>query len=352
MTLPSFPIATTSIGTDQPPFVIAEMSGNHNQSLDRAIAIVDAAADAGAHAVKLQTYTADTMTLDVDRDEFKILDPESLWFGRRLHELYREAATPWDWHDAIFAHAKSRGIIAFSSPFDETAVDFLETLDAPAYKIASFELTDLPLIAKTAATGKPLVMSTGMATLAEIDQAIECAREHGCGDLVLLKCTSNYPATPESTNLRTIEHLRDSFGVQVGLSDHTGGIGAAVAAVAMGATVIEKHFTLRRADGGVDSAFSLEPNELKSLVVETERAWQALGEIRYGSAGPQQKSLIFRRSIFVTRDVEKGEVVGPDCLRIVRPGHGLTPKNWSRVCGRTTNRKLTRGEPTNWDMFV
>tara|TARA_A100001391_G_scaffold63363_1_gene39409 strand:+ start:943 stop:2001 length:1059 start_codon:yes stop_codon:yes gene_type:complete len=352
MSMPSVQIATTSINEKQPPFVIAEMSGNHNQSLDRALAIVDAAADAGAHAIKLQTYTADTMTLDVDRDEFKILDPESLWFGRRLHELYQEAATPWDWHQAIFDHAKKRGIIAFSSPFDETAVDFLETLDAPAYKIASFELTDLPLIAKTAATGKPLIMSTGMATLAEIHQAVECAREHGSGELVLLKCTSNYPATPESTNLHTIPHLRDSFGTQVGLSDHTGGIGAAVAAVALGATVIEKHFTLRRADGGVDSAFSLEPEELNSLVVETERAWQALGEIRYGSDGPQQKSLMFRRSIFISEDVEEGESVGPHCLRIVRPGHGLTPKDWALVCGRTAKRKLTRGEPTNWEMFV
>lgn len=352
MSLSNIQIAQTSIGADQPPFVIAEMSGNHNQSLERALSIVDSAADAGAHAIKLQTYTADTMTLDVDRDEFKILDKDSLWFGRRLHELYREAATPWDWHEAIFDRAKSHGMIAFSSPFDETAVDFLESLAAPAYKIASFELTDLPLIAKTAATGKPLIMSTGMATLAEIHEAVLCASLHGCRELILLKCTSNYPSTPESTNLRTIPHLRDSFGVQVGLSDHTGGIGAAVAAIAMGATVIEKHFTLRRADGGVDSAFSLEPEEMRNLVIETKRAWQALGEIRYGSAGPQQKSLMFRRSIFITHDVREGEIVGPHCLRIVRPGHGLPPRDWSRVCGRTAQRKLTRGEPTTWDMFV
>ncbi|MEM8668240.1 MAG: pseudaminic acid synthase [Planctomycetota bacterium] len=345
-------IGTRSIGPDQPPFVIAEMSGNHNQSLERALSIVDAAADAGAHAIKLQTYTADTMTLDVDRAEFKITDPNSLWNGRRLHDLYQEAHTPWDWHAQIFQHATDRGIVAFSSPFDHTAVDFLESLDAPAYKIASFELTDLPLIRKAAATGKPLIMSTGMATLAEIHQAVDTARDGGCEDLVLLKCTSSYPATPESTNLLTIPHLRDCFHTQVGLSDHTGGIGAAVASTALGATVIEKHFTLSRAEGGVDAAFSLEPEELRSLVIETERAWQALGSVQYGPTGAQKKSLVFRRSIFITEDVARGTVLRPSQMRILRPGHGLAPGCWESVCGRTASRDLKRGEPTDWDMFV
>jgi len=345
-------IADRAIGPACPPFVIAEMSGNHNQSLERAFEIVDAAAAAGAHAIKLQTYTADTMTLDVDRDEFRILDSGSLWHGRHLHELYEEAHTPWDWHSPIFERAQQRGMIAFSSPFDESAIEFLESLNAPAYKIASFELTDLRLIATAARTGKPLVMSTGMASLAEIQHAVDCARQHGCQQIVLLKCTSTYPATPESTNLQTIPHLRDCFQTQVGLSDHTAGVGAAVAAVALGATVIEKHFTLSRADGGVDSAFSLEPDELKALVVESERAWQAMGEIQYGATGGQQKSLMFRRSIFISADVAAGEVVQPSHIRIIRPGHGLAPSLWDRVCGRTASRDLKRGEPTDWDMFV
>jgi len=352
MTLPLLKIADRPIGPDHPPFVIAEMSGNHNQSLDRALAIVDAAAEAGAHAIKLQTYTADTMTLDVDREEFRINDPQSLWFGRQLHELYQEASTPWDWHGPIFQRASDRGLIAFSSPFDETAVDFLQSLEAPAYKIASFELTDLPLIRCAARTGKPLIMSTGMATLAEIHDAVQTARDCGNDQLVLLKCTSTYPATPESTNLQTIPHLQQSFQTHVGLSDHTGGIGAAVASVAVGASVIEKHFTLRRDDGGVDSAFSIEPNELQSLVIETERAWQALGDVAYGPTGAQKKSLLFRRSIFVTCPVSAGQVVRPEDLKIVRPGHGLPPAMWDRVCGRTANRDLSRGEPTDWEMFV
>ncbi len=352
MTTAAIQIEGRWIGPNHPPLVIAEMSGNHNQSLERALEIVDAAADSGAHALKLQTYTADTMTLDVDRDEFKISDSDSLWHGRHLHELYQEAHTPWDWHGSIFERARQRGLIVFSSPFDESSIDFLESLKVPAYKIASFELTDLPLIARAAQTGKPLIISTGMASLGEIQDAVQCARQNGGEQLVLLKCTSTYPATPESTNLLTIPHLRQCFQTQVGLSDHTAGIGAAVAAVALGATLLEKHFTLSRADGGVDAAFSLEPDELKSLVLESERAWKAMGQVQYGATGVQQKSLMFRRSIFVTADVAAGEVVQPSHLRILRPGHGLAPGLWNQVCGSTAGRDLKRGEPTNWEMFV
>lgn len=280
----SITIGNRQVGQDHPPFVIAEMSGNHNQSLDRALAIVEAAAKAGAHALKLQTYTADTMTLDIDEGEFYIEDPNSLWKGASLHKLYQLAHTPWEWHAPIFKRANELGMLAFSTPFDESAVDFLESLDVPCYKIASFENTDLPLIRKVAATGKPMIISTGMASVAELDESVRTAREAGCKDLILLKCTSTYPATPENTNIRTIPHLRDLFGTEVGLSDHTMGTGVSVASVALGATVIEKHFTLSRAEGGVDSAFSMEPAEMASLVLESERAWQALGRITYGAA--------------------------------------------------------------------
>ena len=275
-------IVDREIGFNAQPYLIAEMSGNHNQSLERALAIVDAAADAGADAIKLQTYTADTMTLDVHSSEFVIEDKQSLWAGRQLYELYQEAHTPWEWHKPIMERAASRGLHCFSTPFDATAVDFLESLEVPAYKIASFECTDLPLIRKVAKTGKPMIISTGMANAAEIDEAVRAAREAGCEHLVLLKCTSTYPATPENTNIRTIPNLRETFGCEVGLSDHTMGIGAAVASVAMGAAMIEKHFTLRRSDGGVDSAFSLEPEEFRMLRIETERAWQSLGRVAYG----------------------------------------------------------------------
>jgi pseudaminic acid synthase len=285
------------IGPGHPPFVIAEMSGNHNQSLERALAIVEAAAQSGAHAIKLQTYTADTMTLDARGGSFEINDPNSLWSGQNLHDLYKKAYTPWEWHAPIMERARALGLICFSSPFDETAVDFLEELDAPAYKIASFENNHLPLIAKAAATQKPLIISTGMATLAELEMAVGTAREAGCKKLILLKCTSTYPATPENTNISTIPHLKHLFDVEVGLSDHTMGVGVAVASVALGASVIEKHFTLARADGGVDSAFSLEPEEMSALVVEAERAWQALGQVRYGPTQAERKSLIMTRKL-------------------------------------------------------
>lgn len=342
-------IGGRSIGPEAPPLVIAEMSGNHNQSLDRALAIVEAAAAAGAHALKIQTYTADTMTLDMDQGEFAITDPNSLWAGKSLYKLYQEAYTPWEWHEPIFRRARELGLIAFSTPFDETAVDFLESMDVPCYKIASFENTDLPLIRKAAATGKPMIVSTGMATAAELDECVRTARAAGCRDLVLLKCTSTYPASPENTHLRTIPHMRELFQCEVGLSDHTGGVGAAVAAVALGATVVEKHFTLARADGGVDAAFSLEPAELASLVVETERAWRALGQVHYGPTAAETKSLVFRRSLYAVRDIAAGEPFSHDNVRPIRPGLGLPPKYLERLIGKPARRALPRGTPLRWE---
>ncbi|GAM09645.1 pseudaminic acid synthase [Geobacter sp. OR-1] len=345
-----FGIGDRQIGVRHPPFVIAEMSGNHNQSLDRALAIVDAAAAAGAHALKLQTYTADTITLDVHEGEFFISDDKSLWKGESLHSLYQQAYTPWEWHAPIFERCREKGLLCFSTPFDETAVDFLEHLGVPAYKIASFENIHLPLIRKAAATGKPMIMSTGMASLAELDEAVQAARDAGCSDLVLLKCTSSYPSTPEFSNLRTIPHLRELFKVEVGLSDHTMGVGAAVAAVALGATVIEKHFTLSRADGGVDSVFSLEPAEMQALVVETERAWQALGVVSYGPSEKEQGSLKFRRSLYVAADMAAGEAFTPENLRIVRPGYGLPPKFFDLIMGRKITVDAKKGTPVTWDL--
>lgn len=343
-------IAGRRIGPNAPPFVIAEMSGNHNQSLERALAIVDAAADAGAHALKIQTYTSDTMTLNLDEREFRITDPKSPWHGRSLYDLYGEASTPWEWHGPIFNRARERGIIAFSTPFDASSVDFLESLDVPAYKIASFENTDLPLIRKAAATGKPLIISTGMATLAELDETVRAVREAGGPDLVLLKCTSTYPATPEHSNLRTLPHLRELFGCEVGLSDHTMGTGVSVASVALGAAVIEKHFTLARADGGVDSTFSLEPSELRVLVAETERAWQSLGGVTYGPTAAERSSLQFRRSLYVTADLKAGDVLTTDNVRAIRPGLGLSPKELERVLGRRVTRDVVRGTPLTWEV--
>jgi pseudaminic acid synthase len=342
-------IAHHTIGPAYRPFIIAEMSGNHNQSLERALAIVDAAAQAGAHALKIQTYTADTMTLDLASGEFLINDANSLWAGKTLHQLYAEAHTPWAWHAPIFERARALGLIAFSTPFDETAVDFLETLKVPCYKIASFELTDLPLIRKVAATGKPMIVSTGMSTTAEIDETVRAARDAGCRDLILLKCTSTYPASPQNTHLRTIPNLRQWSGCEVGLSDHTMGIGAAIAAVALGASVIEKHFTLCRADGGVDSAFSLEPDELRALVVETENAWQALGQIHYGASRDETKSLIFRRSLYAALNISAGEPFTPHNVRAIRPGLGLPPKYLERLLGKTARRDIARGTPITWD---
>ena len=334
------------------PFIIAEMSGNHNQSLDRALEIVEAAANAGANAIKLQTYTPDTMTLNSDQGEFVINDHTSLWVGQSVHKLYEQAQTPWEWHGPIMDRARECGIDCFSSPFDESAVDFLEVLNVSAYKISSFECIDLPLIRKAASTGKPMIISTGMATIQEIGEAVEAAQSAGCQDLVLLKCTSTYPASPEDTNLRTISHMRELFGCEVGLSDHTMGIGTSVAAVAFGATVIEKHFTLSRADGGVDAAFSLEPHELSALVVETERAWQALGQVRYGPTETEIKARLRRRSLYIAKDMKAGDLLTPDTLRRIRPGHGLAPKYYDQLLGKQVTKDVIAGTPMNWDLVL
>ncbi len=338
------------IGPDHEPFIIAEMSGNHNQSLERALAIVDAAADAGADALKIQTYTADTMTLDLQESEFRIDDPSSLWRGKSLYKLYQEAYTPWEWHEVIFDRCRSRGLIGFSTPFDVTAVDFLESLNVPLYKVASFENTDLPLIRRIAATGKPMVISTGMATVAELDETVRTARQAGCADIVLLKCTSSYPATPENTNIRTIPHMRELFDVQVGLSDHTLGIGVALASVALGAAVIEKHFTLNRSEGGVDAAFSLEPSEFKQLVCESKRARQGLGEVSYGATETEKRSLQFRRSLYVVKDMHEGERFTPENLREIRPGFGLPPRYYDVILGKRVGKDVKRGTPVTWDV--
>ena len=344
-------IAHRQIGPNAPPFVIAEMSGNHNQSLDRALKIVAAAAEAGAHALKLQTYTADTMTLAINEGEFFISDEQSLWKGKSLHELYKLAHTPWEWHGPIMQRARKLGMLCFSTPFDETAVAFLESLDVPCYKIASFENTHLPLIRTVAATGKPMIISTGMATIEELAEAVSAAREAGCRDLVLLKCTSTYPASPEFCDVRTIPHMRDLFGCEVGLSDHTMGVGVAIAAVSHGASVVEKHFTLRRADGGVDSAFSLEPEEMALLVVEVKRAWQSLGSIRYGPSDAERESLVYRRSLYVAQDVKAGGVLTRENVRCIRPGFGLPPKYLDVVLGRHVRHDVRKGMPLKWDLI-
>ena len=352
MNLKKFPDFNQSIFCLNCPLIIAEMSGNHNQSLERALKIVEAAAKTGVHALKIQTYTADTMTLNIGEGEFFINDSTSLWEGNSLYNLYQQAYTPWEWHKPIFDLCKELGIIGFSTPFDATAVDFLESLDVPCYKIASFENTDLPLIRKVASTGKPMIISTGMATVAELDETVRTAREAGCNDLILLKCTSTYPATPENTNILTIPHLRDLFDVQVGLSDHTMGIGVAIASIALDATVIEKHFTLSRADGGVDSAFSMEPAEMNQLVIETERAWTALGKISYGVTEAEKNSLMFRRSLYISQNMNKGDILTPENLKAIRPGLGISPKYYDILIGKAVNRDVKRGSPMNWELLA
>lgn len=338
------------VGPGQPPYVIAEMSGNHNQSLDRALAIVDAAKEAGADALKIQTYTADTMTIESSSGEFFINDPDNIWSGTSMHQLYQKAYTPWDWHPVIFDHCKKVGITCFSTPFDETAVDFLETLAIPCYKISSFENNHLPLLRKVACTGKPIIMSTGMATYEELREAVSVIRAGNCPALVLLKCVSAYPARASDSNLVTIPALQREFETYVGLSDHTHGTAVAVASVALGATVIEKHFTLRRADGGVDAAFSLEPHELASLVKDSALAWSSLGKVVYGpSSGLEEKTSLYRRSIYVVKDVAEGELFTHDNLKIIRPGLGLAPKFIDQIIGKKAKKKVGRGTALGWE---
>lgn len=333
------------------PFIIAEMSGNHNHSLERALEIVDKAAESGVNALKIQTYTADTITIDKSDGEFFIADKNSLWKGESLYNLYKKAYTPWEWHKTIFDRCKEKGIIGFSTPFDFTAVDFLESLDVPCYKIASFENIDLPLIKKVAQTGKPIIASTGMASLAELSELVETAKSNGCTDLTLLKCTSSYPATPGGSNLLTIPHLQQLFDCKVGISDHTLGIGVAVASVALGATVIEKHFCLSRAEGGVDSAFSLEPKEMKMLVREAHAAYQALGKISYGVSEQEKKSLQFRRSLYIVEDMKAGDIITEKNMRSIRPGLGLPPKYYDVLLGKKVKCDVKRGTALRWDMI-
>jgi N-acetylneuraminate synthase len=350
-TPPTITIADRAIGQDHPPFIIAEMSGNHDGSLEKALAIVDAAAKTGADALKLQTYTADTMTLDVKSDLFTITDPKSLWHGRTLHDLYEEAHTPWDWHPRIMERCRQHGLIVFSSPFDFTAVDFLEDLNVPAYKIASFENTDHALLRKVASTGKPIIMSTGMSTSDELEESVNVLREAGCQELILLKCTSAYPAPADAIHLRTLKTLRQRFGTHIGLSDHTLGTGVSVAAVALGAVVIEKHFTLDRADGGVDAAFSMEPAEMASLVQDTQLAWEAQGNELFGRTRQEEASLVFRRSLFVAQDVAAGEQLSEHNVRAIRPGFGLPPKYLDTVLGKTVIRSVPAGTPVSWELL-
>lgn len=345
-------IGSRKISRNHPPLVIAEMSGNHNNSLKHALKLVKAASDSGAHALKLQTYTADTITMDQRGGLFEIEDPESLWNGKTLYELYQEAHTPWEWHKEIFNYANQLGMVAFSSPFDESAVDFLEELNVPAYKIASFESTHHPLIKKVAETGKPVIISSGASTLDEMYEAVSILKSNGCKNIIVLKCTSSYPASPENTNLKTIPVFQEIFrDCIIGLSDHTMGIGASVAAVALGARVIEKHFTLRRADGGVDSAFSLEPSELTSLVVETERAFLSLGHVQLDTQKSEEKSRQFKRSIYAQKNIEKGENFTVDNIKVIRPGNGLHPRFFQTLLNKKSPKKIMKGMPLTWDIL-
>jgi len=344
-------IGKHEIGPDHRPFVVAEMSGNHNGDLNRALAIVDAVAETGAQAIKLQTYTADTITIDHDGPDFRISAGHELWGGENLYSLYQRAHTPWEWHAPIFERAREHGLEAFSSPFDSTAIDLLESLDVPAYKIASSEIVDLPLIRLAAATGKPMIISTGMASVAEVAAAVEAARGAGCEQLVVLGCTASYPAAPGDGNLRALPLLAQLFDVPVGYSDHTPGIGVSTAAVALGACVLEKHVTLDRADGGVDSEFSLEPAELKALAVETERAWQSLGVARIGPRAAEREGLRFRRSLYVVQDVKAGDPVTRDNVRSIRPAGGLSPDEIETVLGHAFRADTPRGTALTWDLL-
>ncbi|WP_334170994.1 pseudaminic acid synthase [Sinomonas sp.] len=347
---PSIDVAGHRLGSAHRPFIIAEVSGNHNGSLERALEIIDAVASSGAQAVKFQTYTADTITIDSDRPEFRISSDHPLWGGSNLYELYTQAHTPWEWHAPLFARAREHGLVPFSSPFDASAVDLLESLDAPLYKIASLEIGDLPLLRRVARTGKPVILSNGAASLSDIDLAVRTIRDEGNDQIVVLACTSSYPASPSESNLRTIPVLRDAFGVQVGLSDHTMGIGAAIAAIALGASVVEKHVTLRRADGGVDSDFSLEPHELAALVAESRTAWEALGSPVITPTSSEGESQRLRRSLYVVKPVRAGDVVTPENVRSIRPAGGLAPGEYESVMGRAFRVDCEAGTPLTWEL--
>jgi pseudaminic acid synthase len=340
-----------AIGPNEAPFIIAELSGNHDQSLDKALAMVDAAAKCGADAIKLQTYTPDTITLNLHQNEFYINNPDSLWHGYSLYKLYEKAMTPWQWHKPLFDRAKALGMLAFSSPFDLSAVDYLQQLDVPCYKIASFENIDHALLAAVARTGKPVIVSTGMASQVELAEAVETLRNNGCKDIILLKCTSNYPARPVDANLNTIPHLASLFNCQVGLSDHTMGVGVSVAAVALGATVIEKHFVLDRSEGGVDAEFSMEPAEFSLLVSECRKAKDALGKVHYGCTDKEIASRIHRRSLYIAQDMKAGDIFTAENLRSVRPGLGLAPKFLPQFIGRPVTQDVAMGTPLNWEMI-
>ena len=344
-------IEKRNIGEGYPPFILAEMSGNHNQSIERAFSIIESAAKCGCDGIKLQTYTPDTITLDIKEREFVVNDTNSLWYGESLYDLYGKAMTPWEWHKPLFDKCKELGLICFSTPFDETSVDFLEELNPPAYKIASFENIDMPLLKKVASLGKPVIMSTGMSTISELDESVQTLKDNGCKDIILLKCTSSYPASPENSNLTTIPHMRDLFDLQIGLSDHTLGIGASIASVALGASFIEKHFTLSRQEGGVDSAFSMEPHEMKMLVEESKRAWEAIGEIDYGGSEAEKPLRQFRRSIYIAEDMKEGEIFSKVNLRSIRPGLGLEPKFYEMLLGKKINKNARKGTPMNWDLL-
>jgi N-acetylneuraminate synthase len=344
-------IGQCQVGAGCPPFIIAELSGNHNQSIDTAKAMILAASKTGVSAIKLQTYTPDTITLNVSHGEFVLEEADNLWRGKSLYELYGEAMTPWEWHKPLFDYAKSLGLVAFSTPFDFTAVYYLEALDVPCYKIASFENTDHALLAAVAKTGKPVIVSTGMADINELSEAVAVLRDNGCGELILLKCTSHYPASPVDANLLTIPHLAQLFQCQVGLSDHTTGIGVSVASVALGATVIEKHFVLDRADGGVDSAFSLEPAEFSALVTECERARVALGQVYYGCTPKEVASRKYRRSLYIAKDMKAGDILNAENLRSVRPGLGLAPKYLPLLLGKPIKCDAVAGTAMSWDLL-
>ncbi|MES1943239.1 pseudaminic acid synthase [Salinisphaera sp. PC39] len=349
--IPEIEIAGRRIGPDRPPFIVAELSGNHDGSLERALRIVDAIAEAGADAVKLQTYTADMLTIDSRREDFLIRDSGTPWEGRNLYELYEQAHTPMDWHAALFERAREHGLICFSSPFEPEAVDFLEGLDCPAYKIASFENNHLELIRHAAATGKPVLISSGLSDVATLDEAVAAVHAAGGDSPLLFKCTSSYPGDPRDSHLRTVPHMRDLFGCQVGLSDHTPGIGVPVAAVAHGAVAIEKHVTLDRAAGGVDAAFSLEPAELAALVTETRRAWEAGGGVRYEPTDAEAGARRFKRSLYVVRDLRRGDTLTRENLRVIRPGYGLAPRHLDAVLGMSVNADIERGTPLSWDLL-